>query len=89
MEILVQISMVPLQHDIVLQWNHIASKQAKLCKRKESKGKHYKLWKKSIRKKLITEKDYRLVVSSQSAPHPCDRSTGSPSPAVALLAQSV
>lgn len=69
MEILVQISVVPLQHDIVLQWNHIASKQAKLCKRKESKGKYYKLWKKSIRKKLITEKDYRLVVSSQLRAH--------------------
>lgn len=67
MEILVQISVVPLQHDIVLQWNHIASKQAKLCKRKESKGKHYKLWKKSIRKK-----DYRLVVSSQHHTHVTD-----------------
>lgn len=72
MEILVQISVVPLQHDIVLQWNHIASKQAKLCKRKESKGKHYKLWKKSIRKKLITEKDYRLVVSHVHHTHVTD-----------------
>lgn len=29
------------------------------------------------------------IQSAKSAPHPCDRSMGSPSPAVALLAQTV